>query len=74
MSVIEKIRISESYLEDIAPICKCPKKCGGTMIQVYVRYEQGGDIKKEWECSKCGKVIKNLPWKYNNKQRNKYAK
>ena len=55
-----KISISENYLESLGPMYKCPKGCGGTMIQVYVRYEQGGEIKKEYECSKCGKVVKGV--------------
>lgn len=53
--------ISEEYLKSLGPIYRCPKGCGGTMIQVYVRYKQGDKIRKEYECSRCGKIVKGLP-------------
>lgn len=63
------ISVSESYLESLGPVYKCPKGCGGTLIPVYVSYEQQGQLKKEWECSKCGKVVKGTPRQNNDNRK-----
>ncbi len=66
----EKKFISEEYLKSLGPIYKCPRGCGGTMIQVYVRYKQGDKARKEYECSKCGKIIKGIPQQTLNTENN----
>jgi len=62
------ISASESYLESLGPVYKCPKSCGGTMVEVYVSYEPQGQLKKEWECTKCGKVVKGTPQQKENRR------
>jgi len=61
LSAIRKSFISEEYLKSLGKIYTCPKGCGGTMIEVYVRYDGDRELKKEFECSKCGKIVKGLP-------------
>jgi hypothetical protein len=52
---------SEAYLDSLGNHLFCPLKCGGNLVPVLVRYKEGDRLKKELECTKCGKVIKKIP-------------
>lgn len=51
---------SVSFLEEIIGTRKnCPKRsCKGMCVEVLVRYSDHGLIHHEYECTTCGKVIK----------------
>jgi hypothetical protein len=51
---------SVSYLQDLLkPVKNCPKRsCKGTCTSVLVRYYDHGIIHNEYECTTCGKIIK----------------
>ena len=45
--------------EFLKPIKSCPKRsCKGTCVEVLCRYFDHGVIHKEYECTTCGKIIK----------------
>ena len=56
------------FLED-KPSCS-HRGCKGTLVKVYVRYEDHGPIIEELECSTCGKIAKRQ--KFRPKQRRRY--
>jgi len=51
---------SGQYVEQVLNITEeCARRgCKGTMTEVWVQYTPHGPIKKEKECSTCGKVRK----------------
>lgn len=70
--------ISLSYLKDtLGPWKTCPRKeCPGNMLEVYISYGNKDKVYKEWECSCCGKTLKNQKdaqerYEKNKKNRNK---
>lgn len=61
---------SFDYLKDVINKKRCPKKsCKGILVEVWSRYKANGPINIEFECTECGKVIKDscYSFKKNNK-------
>ena len=68
---------SVTFLEEIIGNRRdCPKRsCKGKCVEVIVRYNDHGLIHHEFECTTCGKVIKDYKTIEQEKQmkRNQYA-
>lgn len=45
--------------EYLGPVKYCTKRsCSGKMVEVFVRYKDHGPIRKEFECTSCGRTMK----------------
>lgn len=60
MSKKTSLTLSNLYgIEELKLTNICPRRsCGGLLTEVWVRYKDQGPIRKEKECTTCGKVIK----------------
>lgn len=62
------VPISTEYLKFLGEFKPCPlHSCKGSLTEVYVRYENRGKIKKELECSTCGKIWRERKENWKNK-------
>lgn len=62
--------ISLNYLTiELGPWKSCHRRnrkgvvCHGTLVPVFAQYQSQGTVYSEYECCKCGKVIRDPQWK-----------
>ena len=65
MSKQSSNQVSLIYITEVLEIVEqCPRRtCDGTLTKVLVRYKPNTPLKEEKECSTCGKVFRDRPFK-----------
>jgi len=56
------------YMKDILQVStrRCPRKsCGGTLVNVWVQYDNKGPVNFEQECTFCGKTVRDPQYQKN---------
>lgn len=63
--------VAEQYLKDeLGPRKQCTRRsCKGMCVEVHVQYTDHGPVHCEFECTICGKVIKDPRYRYDRQQR-----